>query len=44
MKSTVKLDIRKAVERIEIKKRGTPEGEIQREAFRIIWGKRPEQL
>jgi hypothetical protein len=44
MKPTVKLDIRKAVERIEIKKRGTSAGEIQREACRIRWGKRPEQL
>ncbi len=37
-------DIRKAVEKIEIKKRGTPEGELQRESFRRRWGKRPEQL
>lgn len=37
-------EIRKAVEAIEIKKRGTPEGEAQRDAFKKRWGKRPEQL
>jgi hypothetical protein len=40
----IKAQIRRAVERIEIKKRGTPEGDAQREAFRIRWGKAPEKL
>ena len=36
--------IRKAVEKIVIKKRGTPEGDVQREAFRIRWGKKPDEI
>lgn len=38
------LDIKKIVSKIKIYKRNTVEGEAQREAFRIRWGKRPEQL
>jgi hypothetical protein len=33
-----------SVKRIKVYKRETPEGETQREAFRIRWGKNPEQL
>ncbi len=40
----VKADIRKIVQTIVIKKRGTVEGDIQREAFRIRWGKKSEDL
>jgi hypothetical protein len=40
----LKKDIRKAVDKIVIKKRGTPEGDAQREAFRIRWGKMPQDL
>jgi hypothetical protein len=43
-KIDLKADIKKIVSKIEIKKRGTLEGEAQREAFRIRWGKRPEQI
>lgn len=42
--SKVKTDIRKAVAKIVIKKRGTKEGDIQREAFRIRWGVKPDEL
>lgn len=37
-------NIREAVEKIEIKPRNSTDGQIQREAFRIRWGKRPEQI
>jgi hypothetical protein len=39
-----KLDILKLVSKIVVHKKGTPEGEAQREAFRIRWNKRPEEL
>jgi hypothetical protein len=43
MKS-VKEAIKLAVMKIDIKKRGTKEGDAQREAFRIRWGKKLEDL
>lgn len=44
MKTSVRDAIRLAVMKIKIQKRGTKEGDIQREAFRIRWGKKPEDL
>jgi hypothetical protein len=40
----IQADIRRDVQNISIKPRGTVEGEVQREAFRIRWGKKPDQL
>lgn len=37
-------EIRALLAQIKIQKRDTKEGQAQREAFRIRWGKRPEDL
>jgi hypothetical protein len=44
MKTQVIEEIKKSVNKVIIKKRGTPEGDAQREAFRLRWGIKPENL
>lgn len=44
MMKNEKLDIRKLVRKIEIKKKGTPKGDAQRETFRRRWGVYPNEL
>ncbi len=44
IKTMTPKDLRRIVAQIKIHRRGTKDGEAQREAFRIRWGKRPEEL
>jgi hypothetical protein len=44
MKKLTLEQIRCAVSKIKIEKRDSKEGTIQREAFRIRWGKKPEDV
>ncbi len=44
IKTMDKRELRKILSQIRIYKRGTPEGEAQREAFRIRWGKLPKEI
>jgi hypothetical protein len=42
VKTQAKEQLKKTVDKIKIHKRGTKEGDAQREAFRKRWGIRPE--
>jgi hypothetical protein len=43
-KAQIQESVKAVASRINVKKRGTPQGDLQREAFRLRWGIKPEDL